>query len=70
MLQTQKIQFGTRVFIRTYSDAGYTVRQDQTGREYAQAIDLETAGYSYTETENPIEYDLPDGGGDSTSEEV
>ena len=64
MLQTQKIQFGTRVFIRTYSDAGYTVKQDQTGLEYASAIDLETAGFTYTETENPIEYDLPDGGDD------
>lgn len=64
MLQTQKIQFGARVFIRTYSDAGYTVKQDQTGREYAQAIDLEDSGYSYTETENPIEYYLPDGGDD------
>jgi hypothetical protein len=64
MLQTQKIQFGNRVFIRTYSDAGYTVKQDQTGREYASAIDLENSGYTYTETENLIEYDIPDGGDD------
>ena len=40
---------------RTYSDAGYMIRQTQTGAEYAEAIDVEGATYTYTETETPIE---------------
>lgn len=60
MIQTQKLKLGSRVYIRTYSDAGYTVRQDQTGQEYASAIDLADAGYTYTETDKPIDYDMPE----------
>ena len=41
---------GVRLF-RTYSDAGYMIRQEQTGIEYAEAIDVENAPYTYTETE-------------------
>lgn len=40
---------------RTYSDAGMMVRQNETGVEYAEAIDIEGAAYTYTETETPIE---------------
>lgn len=40
---------------RTYSDAGMMVRQNETGVEYAEAIDVEGAPYTYTETETPIE---------------
>ena len=40
---------------RTYSDAGMMIRQDQTGVEYIEAIDVEGAPYTYTETETPIE---------------
>lgn len=39
---------------RTYSDAGYLIRQTQTGAEYAEAIDVADAPYTYTETETPI----------------
>lgn len=39
---------------RTYSDAGMMVRQNETGAEYAEAIDVEDASYTYTETETPI----------------
>ena len=40
---------------RTYSDAGMMIRQNETGVEYAEAIDVEGAAYTYTETETPIE---------------
>ena len=40
---------------RTYSDAGMMIRQNETGVEYAEAIDVDGASYTYTETETPIE---------------
>lgn len=40
---------------RTYSDAGMMIRQNETGTEYTEAIDVENAAYTYTETETPIE---------------
>ena len=40
---------------RTYSDVGMIIRQNETGVEYAEAIDVEGAPYTYTETETPIE---------------
>ena len=39
---------------RTYSDAGMMIRQNETGVEYAEAVDVEGASYTYTETETPI----------------
>lgn len=35
---------------RTYSDAGYLIRQAETGAEYAEAIDVDGAPHTYTET--------------------
>ena len=40
---------------RTYSDAGMMIWQNETGAEYAGAIDVEGSPYTYTETETPIE---------------
>ena len=39
---------------RTYSDAGYLIRQEQTGAEYSEAIDVDGASYTYAETEKMI----------------
>ena len=39
---------------RTYSDAGMMIRQSETGREYAEAVDVDGASYTYTETATPI----------------
>lgn len=39
----------------TYSDAEMMIRQNETGVEYAEAIDVEGAPYTYTETETPVE---------------
>lgn len=44
---------GVNLF-RTYSDAGYTlIRND--GTEYDEAIDVEDAPYTYTESTNKVE---------------
>lgn len=40
---------------RTYSDAGMMVRQNETGVVYDDAIDVEGAPYTYSETNKPIE---------------
>lgn len=40
---------------RTYSDGGMTVRQNETGAEYDEAVDVETTPYTYSETDTPIE---------------
>lgn len=42
---------------RTYSDAGMMIRQNETGAEYTEAIDVEGASYTYTETETKIPED-------------
>ena len=40
---------------RNYSDAGMMLLQNETGIEYSEAIDVENAPYTYTETDKPIE---------------
>ena len=42
---------------RSYSDIGMMIRQDQTGAEYSEAIDIENSGYTYTETDTPVPED-------------
>ena len=42
---------------RTYSDAGYRIRQTETGAIYDEAVDIAADRYSYTETDEPIEDD-------------
>lgn len=40
---------------RTYSDEGYKLRQIETGNIYDEAVDVETANFTYEETEEKIE---------------
>lgn len=40
---------------RTYSDEGVYILQNETGAEYDEAIDVEGAPYTYSETDKPIE---------------
>lgn len=40
---------------RTYSDKDVYIRQNETGAEYDEAIDVEGAPYTYSETNKPIE---------------
>ena len=39
---------------RTYSDAGYFILQNETGVKYSEAIDVEAAPNTYSETDELI----------------
>ena len=41
--------------IRTYSDNNKYIIQQPTGIEYSEAIDIETASYTYVESDKEIE---------------
>lgn len=43
---------------RTYSDAGYLIQQAETGAEYDEAIDINGAPYTYTETSKLVTDDF------------
>ena len=45
---------GVRLY-RTYSDAGMKILQNETGIVYDEAVDVEGIGYTYSETDEPIE---------------
>lgn len=40
---------------RTYSDEGFKIKQKQTGIIYDEAIDVENAPYTYSETTEKVE---------------
>ena len=46
--------------IYTYSDAGMKILQVETGIVYEDALDMPESGYTYTETDIPIEDELSD----------
>lgn len=52
-------EFKTRAdgvkLVRTYSDEGRQLLQNETGNIYTEAIDVEGAPYTYTETGEPAE---------------
>lgn len=39
---------------RTYSDTGMMVKQDQTGIDFIEAIDVDGSSATYTETDIPV----------------
>lgn len=43
----------------TYSNIHHYIIQDQTGAEYEEAIDIENAPYTYTESDKEIENEIP-----------
>lgn len=45
---------GVKLF-RTYSDEGKLLIQNETGIKYAEAIDVENAPYTYSESDEEIE---------------
>ena len=48
---------GVKLFLN-YSDKGVYICQDQTGILYDEAIDVENAPYTYTETDIPAKADI------------
>lgn len=58
IVQTKfKLEEDGWTLVRTYSSRGMKVQQDGTGELYAEAIDPEFVGRTYTETDIPIEED-------------
>ena len=55
MIITENVTIDGRQFVKTYSDAGLYIRQEQTGAVYSEAIDVENAPFTYVETDIPIE---------------
>ena len=47
------------VLNRTYSDEGFYIVQNETGIKYAEAVDVEGAPYTYTETDELVEIEEP-----------
>lgn len=45
---------GVKLF-RTYSDEGRDIIQNETGNVYSEAIDVENAPYTYTESDEDVE---------------
>lgn len=43
------------MLFRTYSDRNCLILQVETGILYEEAVDIETATYTYEETDQPIE---------------
>lgn len=52
MIQTELLKNGT--LIKHWSDLGVLIRQEETGAEYSEAIDVVPCRYTYTETDEPI----------------
>lgn len=55
MIITENVTIDGRQFVKTYSDEGMYIRQEQTGAVYSEAIDVENSAFAYTETDIPIE---------------
>ena len=51
MIQTEMVEER----IRHYSDAGFKIRQVETGVVYEDAVDIIPCRYTYEETDEPIE---------------
>lgn len=55
MIITENITIDGRQFVKTYSDEGMYIRQEQTDALYSEAIDVENAPFIYVETDIPID---------------
>ena len=53
MIKTQIIEINGRKLVRTYSDTGYMI-ENQQGVRYSEAVDPENSGRTYTETNEKI----------------
>lgn len=57
MIQREKfaVREDGAVLWRTYSDQSLMIQKNGTGERYVEAVDVENSGYTYTETDIPIE---------------
>lgn len=56
----KEIRFDGVKLYRTYSDRNMMIQKDGTDEIYSEAIDVENSGFTYTETDIPIEGDTGD----------
>lgn len=56
------------VLNRTYSDEGFYIIQNETGIKYSEAVDVENAPYTYSESDEKIE--VIDENMDNTNEQL
>lgn len=54
MIVTERLE-GFTDLVKTYSDAGMMIIQDETGIMYAEAVDPDYMNRTYTESDIPIE---------------
>lgn len=47
---------GVRLY-KTYSDSGFYIKQNESGNIYSEAVDVENAPFTYSETDEQIETD-------------
>ena len=48
------------VLNRTYSDGGFYILQNETNIKYSEAVDVEGAPYTYSETDELIPVEAPE----------
>lgn len=53
MIINEPIENGNRIY--HYSDGGFRILQNETGRVYDDAVDVVPCMYTYTETDKKIE---------------
>ena len=71
MIKIENVEINGLKLVHTYSDAGYTISQNESGVEYSDAIDPADSVRTYTETENKIEKEpAPDADTDGEAAEV
>lgn len=58
MISTELITIDERKLKRTWSDCHMMIQKDGTDEIYSEAIDVEGSGFTYTETDIPIEGDI------------
>lgn len=54
---------------RTYSDIGNYILQNETNTKYTEAIDVENAAYTYSETDEKIEESGEEDPGEATKQD-
>lgn len=60
MIVQERLTHNGTEFIKTYSDAGFTIRQIETGNIYGEAIDLAIYPKEYEEIDELIEAEPED----------
>lgn len=55
MIKTEYPYDNNDGLVKTYSDAGFMILQNETGQKYGEAVDVYPCRYTYTETDEPME---------------